>query len=341
MTINCCISGLAVMDNLNLPSGSSSKLSNLRKNIKLRYGQFSAFWQALNLAQKLYLTALVILPFCLDNLISVMVMALAGFATDFWPRLIKLWETLVGKALILLFYAGVTNFAVASAESLVNEVLKVSAGNLAYTLNLSILLHLPIWVLACTIIALLLLQLILPFYMLVIIMLKPFKHTGVSVVSRKSYPVTTTVIQLFLISLIFIKLIMWMANSSGIRPEIHLGLGDSPNSFGLIVEDPAIGELQSDVLQLSESVVLHHSFEKLDWREHLKINAYIQTVKQLIADFAFHYEGSTYSRCAKSIDSSVVELNDYEILEIIPDSTLENGYSFTVKRCTSPAFPAS
>ena len=52
----------------------------------------------------------------------------------------------------------------------------------------------------------------------------------------------------------------------------------------------------------------------------------------------YHFEADDFSRCAKAENSKVVELNDYEIVEIIPDHTMPYSYKFIVKACESPAF---
>jgi 5-methylthioribose kinase len=66
---------------------------------------------------------------------------------------------------------------------------------------------------------------------------------------------------------------------------------------------------------------------------------YQQKVREMIAMFAFRLEADSRSRCNKAIDSNVIELNDYEILEITRDKSAKYGYQFEVKKCISPAFP--
>tara|TARA_Y200000002_G_C22570411_1_gene616397 strand:- start:505 stop:1065 length:561 start_codon:yes stop_codon:yes gene_type:complete len=68
---------------------------------------------------------------------------------------------------------------------------------------------------------------------------------------------------------------------------------------------------------------------------------YFGRSKHLIAMFAFNYEADEYSRCKKAKNSKVVELNDYEIVEITPNETMPYGYSFIVKACESPAFKST
>ncbi len=70
--------------------------------------------------------------------------------------------------------------------------------------------------------------------------------------------------------------------------------------------------------------------------------SYRLMVRMTIANFIYYFEGNQYSRCESEPNSKVVELNDYEILQVLPTAKDESryGYSFDVKACVSPAFPA-
>jgi hypothetical protein len=61
--------------------------------------------------------------------------------------------------------------------------------------------------------------------------------------------------------------------------------------------------------------------------------------QRALADFIYVFEADSRSRCAHSQDSRVIELNDYEFLEITRDKSEENeiGYLYQVKACKSAA----
>ena len=77
--------------------------------------------------------------------------------------------------MLLLFYAVIANFALAGAASVVNEVVGVSSSHFSYTHNFAILLYLPAWTLAISIIALLLLQIFVPFYLFHSVVIKTLR----------------------------------------------------------------------------------------------------------------------------------------------------------------------
>lgn len=87
--------------------------------------------------------------------------------------------------------------------------------------------------------------------------------------------------------------------------------------------------------------VVKEELEQLNLERNYAIvrGFYQQKVREMIAIFAFNLEADSRSRCQKAKDSSVVELNDYEILEITKDQEAKFGYHFEVKKCVSVAFP--
>ena len=58
-----------------------------------------------------------------------------------------------------------------------------------------------------------------------------------------------------------------------------------------------------------------------------------------LAHFIFEYEADARSRCAHTESSRVIELNDYEILQVTQnkDETSEIGFDYQVLACKSAA----
>jgi len=63
---------------------------------------------------------------------------------------------------------------------------------------------------------------------------------------------------------------------------------------------------------------------------------YCNGIRELIALFTYKFEANGRSRCQKSANSVVVELNDYEILEITESDHEKYGYHFEVKNVFLP-----
>lgn len=115
------------------------------------------FWQSLNVAQRCYLFALLALMVFQPEIWIAAIITAIALIIEFWPKFAMAWHTLAGKAIFLLFYAVIANFALAASGSVVNEITGVSASHLSYTHNFAILLYLPIWFVCISILALLLL----------------------------------------------------------------------------------------------------------------------------------------------------------------------------------------
>lgn len=301
-------------------------------------------WFKLSTAQKLYLTALIaLILFQSGSLCALFTMT--ALVIEFWPKFNKLWHSLAGKALILIFYATIANFVLASASGIVNEVTLVSATDFNYTHNFATLLYLPPSALLITIITLLLLQLLLPFYIIALLLIKPFGSKQVKFISQSYSPLLTAVVRFCLTILVFINL---AALAEGISTDaliekIHnLGFDRSAETASTLTKNQKL-------LPKTNSGVNAKFIAQLDREEgdsqpikevntSIEAKGYFKLSKWLIAEFAFNFEGNTHSRCNKAEGSKVVELNDYEIVEITPDNTMPYSYKFIVKACESPAF---
>ncbi len=63
-------------------------------------------------------------------------------------------------------------------------------------------------------------------------------------------------------------------------------------------------------------------------------------LNKLVASFNYHIESMGASSCKLTPPEHLVHINDYEVLVITPDTTQPVGYSYKVRVCDSPAFPA-
>jgi len=322
----------------------NKRLHKLLKYIKTHKvsinNHIKPIWFKLSTAQKLYLTAIIALIFFQSGSLCAL-LTMSALVIEFWPKFIKLWHSLAGKALILLFYATIANFVLASASSIVNEVALVSAADFNYTHNFATLLYLPPSALLITVITLLLLQLLLPLYIIALLLIKPFGSKQVKFISQSYSPLLTAVVRFFLTIFVFINL---AALAEGISTDAlieklqNLGsnssietastknqkLAPKTNSGPNAKFNPQLDKKESDSTPVSS----------------IKAKSYFELSKWLIAEFAFNFEANTHSRCKKAVSSKVIELNDYEIVEITPDQSMPYGYQFIVRACESAGISA-
>ena len=318
----------------------------------------------LSTAQKLYSLAFVILCFG-DQLGWVALLSVIAMGLEFWPLFERVWHSLAGKAVLLLFYAIIANFALSTSAAIVNEVVGVSASHLNYTHNFALLLYIPAWFVVMTALVLLAMQIIIPFYLLLLLMLKPLGITAFRFTQHDRFRKSTAFVRLILAAIVLYHLFLLIDVEhvvdmpDGGIVEIAgvevLNMNASPTrQLGDSLEAAAKDQV-SDVLNLktvettetpiltaaAKKEVVKEELEQLNLERNYAIvrGFYQQKVREMIAIFAFNLEADSRSRCQKAKDSSVVELNDYEILEITKDKEAKFGYHFEVKKCVSVAFP--
>ncbi|AQS36081.1 hypothetical protein Sps_00889 [Shewanella psychrophila] len=310
-------------------------------------GTMSGMLGRLTAAQKLYLLALFLLLFS-DNLGMVAIVTVIALTLEFWPLFERVWHSLSGKAVLLLFYAVIANFAIAGAASVVNEVVGVSTEHFSYTHNFAILLYLPAWIIVMTALAILMLQVAVPFYLFGLLLLKPFGVTGLKLINHNHFRFTTMLIRLILSSVVLYHLVLIASLDNDLSQDIADPDGLVMNELSTQDKEELSKELEKlrkEEETDEESVTFGLSFngndaekkEQVDDYEHVR-GDYEKMVRSMIARFAYQLESDSRSRCEISPDSNIVELNDYEIVEIRRDKSADYGYSFEVKKCISPAF---
>ena len=303
-------------------------------------------WFSLSTAQKLYLAALISVIFFKSWSLCAL-LTMTALVIEFWPKFNKLWHSLAGKALILVFYATIANFVLANASSIVNDVTHVSAANMSYTHNFATLIYLPIWALGITLCTLLIFQFILPFYIIMLLLIKPFGSQSIKYISQSYSPLLTASIRLILafITLSTLYSLVDDRDEATFLSDIENGFyfgrelaSDSPE-----VKEQAVDNLNKRLAKQEPGSPKTEEINELaeSASSFVATEGYFERSKRLIAMFAFNYEADEYSRCKKAKNSKVVELNDYEIVEITPNETMPYGYSFIVKACESPAFKST
>ncbi|MFC3032983.1 hypothetical protein ACFOEE_10660 [Pseudoalteromonas fenneropenaei] len=360
-----------------------------------------AFWLSLNFAQRCYVSATLI---CIVGAMQQhdegfyhlgLFIALIALAQEFWPKFHRFWESLPGKAIILFFYAFVANYALVQAAGLVNDITGVAAEHFPYTHNIAVLLSIPSWFFLTTIIVLLLAQIAMPFYILALLLLRPFGSHALWHPPHYRFPATTAILRFGFCLALLLQLTMFL-QSSGMSKGVNETLNGIASGFnGLIPEDvqnsfdngleisykgvskaeqrnsleltyrnknstelsptsdtelgnsadqqtppnvdltaqPAL----SAVKQESEVKLLELQQQMSREQEELNQQAYDTRLKQFLANFIFFQEADERSRCEHSPDSRIVELNDFEIVEISKDPAQPARYRFEVKPCISAA----
>ncbi|MCL2915125.1 hypothetical protein L2725_15300 [Shewanella corallii] len=312
-----------------------------------------SLWNSLTFSQHCYLVAsigaVVVLYMTSGDVESYSfqflgLLALAGITVEFWPKFLKVWESLQGRALILLFYAVVANFALGNASGLVNEVTGVSAGALPYSHNFALLLNMPVWFFITSLVALLFWQLLMPFYLFLLLLLKLFGMHGLWHPPHYRYVFTTALVRYAWSWVLFTQLWFFghmtgIAGNEGVDADYYAQFTTELTEAIEQEEQLKQQELSAEELQIALDKIAEGK-EELEVMVSRADQFYLRQ-KQLLAWFVFDYEADGKSRCQHPPGSKVVELNDYEILLITDqqnyDTDSEIGYQYQVLPCISPA----
>jgi hypothetical protein len=337
-----------------LPAGVKDKSQRtLDLLARLKHGLFS-----LSLPQKLYSLAFLLL-FINENLVWVALISIIAMGLEFWPLFERVWHSLAGKALLLLFYAIIANFALATSAALVNEVVGVSASHLDYTHNFALLLYIPAWFVVVTAIVLLAMQILIPCYYLVSIALKPLGVQTIRFTQYDKFRKLTAMVRLVLASIVLHHLSMLIDIENTLEltegtvvnlaaplasGEDRLVLQALEEQINKTVAEQTVATNQSkessaDAINAQENDADATDADEIEQGYTSVRLFYKKRVREWIAQFAYALEADSQSRCKKAKGSSVVELNDYEVLEIRQDKRAKYGYRFEVKKCVSAAFP--
>jgi len=361
------------MEKLPSPKHLSNYVSSFYFNLKTRW---LTFWRSLTFAQRLYFTAIILFFIFLNDesevtpgiseneqllndlfspstflMVAIIIVALLS---ELWPKLMKFWDSLPGKAVVLIFYAFIANYALAYAAGAINDITGVSAYHFPYTHNLSLMLSLPSWFFISTLSILLLVPLLQPFYVLLLLLMRPFGLHTMWHPPEYRFPIITSFVRMTLCVMLFLFVLMFTFSSgmmggmttmftnviesfsnttvsNNLTKEIDKELSekDKQEIQGALQE---AGAESSPVLSLSINEGEDGSFSLSERAE-----AYDNRVKAILSYFIYELEADSYSRCQVTEGSRMIELNDYEILEITQLETEVRSYKYEVKPCISVA----
>lgn len=322
------------------------KKQGSRLFLKRRIG-FLRFWVSITFAQRCYFlaTSMLLIQLLLNiesGLFEAIMFgfALVGIVSETWPKFMVLWNSLPGKAVILFVYAIIANFALASASGMVNSITGVSASALPYSHNFALILMVPSWFFVTTLMALVGGMLVIFVYLFFLLLLKPF---GVQRLwHQPGYRfVLSTAVARFVWTLGVALQLGILAGQVGLLSEFS---SDSANP--LITIEETENKRENSESQLTEEQAedvseLERDLTKLLTNAKQKSVDYKKAQRQALANFIYEFEADSRSRCAHPEGSRVIELNDYEILQIEKTADAAEGFVYTVKPCRSAAIGLS
>lgn len=322
------------------------KKQGSRLFLKRRIG-FLRFWVSITFAQRCYClaTSMLLIQLLLNiesGLFEAIMFgfALVGIVSETWPKFMVLWNSLPGKAVILFVYAIIANFALASASGMVNSITGVSASALPYSHNFALILMVPSWFFVTTLMALVGGMLVIFVYLFFLLLLKPF---GVQRLwHQPGYRfVLSTAVARFVWTLGVALQLGILAGQVGLLSEFS---SDSANP--LITIEETENKRENSESQLTEEQAedvseLERDLTKLLTNAKQKSVDYKKAQRQALANFIYEFEADSRSRCAHPEGTRVIELNDYEILQIEKTADAAEGFVYKVEPCRSAAIGLS
>lgn len=315
------------------------RLAHWRQQVALRC---DGVWRQLTIAQRCYLLSVFMLLCALaggdEDGFSVALLGICligAVVAEIWQGFVRLWHTLPGKGLILIFYAVLANFCFAFADSYVNDLIGVKADIVPYSTNLAVMLLAPLWGFLLAFVVLTLYLLVHVLKLTAVFLLRPFGIRSHQVLAG-SYPLATLLAQLICIPLTYVYLT---------AAVLGYATGDTVN-INLHGEEQTVSSQQSGVqpappVASSNEAALARLFgNSTNNGQAMELAPKIGWLYRTVAHFIYHVESLGKSQCQQQGVEHLVHVNDFEVLVITPDATATYGYDFHVRSCASATMPA-
>lgn len=270
------------------------------------------------------------------------ILLLLATAREMWQRFTIWWHSLLGKACILIFYAIVLNFSFAYAESIVNGVIGVRPNIVPYSVNLAALLLAPAWTLIGSMLALQFYAMLHLIKVILLLMLRPLGVKSKHLLDDEVFPVWTLAARIIYLPLVTVILMFTLASYFSGHPEQFLDWEKTT------IQSQDLAKQQLETLEQNQSLT-----EESEQGPQTKVPEFqifidesgfkfptMLWLNKLVASFNYHIESLGASSCKLTPPEHLVHINDYEVLVVTPDASQPVGYSYKVRVCDSPAFPA-
>lgn len=311
-------------------------------------------WQQLHLSQKMYLVAFITMLLMFEDTTSdedsytllIGLTAAIGFSRELWQMFLKLWESYLGKSVILLCYAIIANFTLALAAKKVNQVVGIEPTALIYTQGFTTFLLLPFWLLTFSMIAMTIVLLFMQLWLLFLGALKLIGLYRKRITLDEHFPRLFFVLRIILLPIVLsflLSALIWY----GKQLSFEVKLFDA-NLSSLFAERIELVESNNDVsIELRPESAIQQKTDTY----HLPINPDDEPEQQLeqaltddteytealinkaVAYFVYVFDTFPYSHCEKKPIEHIISIDDDNVLLVKPSNTASTGYSFVVKPC--------
>lgn len=306
----------------------------------IEYTKPLAMWQ------KLYFSAFLIVLFEVVfgaepvDLSFAGLIALAALSIELWPKFVHLWESILGRVLVLATYIIITNFAIAAASHQLNQIVGIDPSSLFYATGFVSVLMAPIWIVTITLIGMFLYVIVKYLWFLFTLipwLIGLYEKTPNKV---EKLPKTTRVAKILLLPVMFMALVSVLELYGDSDEDFISDAVDSFQTGRGAGEDLAEGNTKKAASELAKTDTEAQADSTEKTIEEVSINGVSvnhwgkdNSMNRMIATFVYYVEGFKYSQCEKTDEQErIVTLGEYDILGITPDDS-DVGYQFTVRPC--------
>lgn len=273
-----------------------------------------------------------------------------------------MWNTMLGKSVILILYASTANIALAYAAMQINAITGIEPTPFIFTLGFTTLVLLPVWVTISTTFLFLLFLIAANLWLLIRLPLKLFGFNVQLHWEDKKRAFLTMILRIFLIPFAVVSILTFT------HPYFASYLnGPAPSEVTQKNTMNDFNNVSSDTQAIEEDKTIEDSVEDLNNDLQKQMQGQVQAppqeeaneepadffnmdfgvspedletaksknlfIQRLIAGFIWHFESYPHSHCEKPSNARSVPIDENSVLFVLKDKTTQIGYRYEVALC--------
>lgn len=341
-----------------LPNNQAEPESSLFNRLLSRLSRTVRFYQKPTFVQKIqsltasqyfYFAAIILFVMTVDDgyfdeerFLLVGIVAGLGLLRELWHLFQQVWQRMLGKAVLLVLYAGTANFVLALSAQKINAIVGVEPSPFVFTLGFTTLIMLPFWLISATVVFFSVAMVALNLWLLFSVLLRIVRIKVKVHWEDSSFVFLTMLFRLILIPSVIMTLTHFAtpyANQIALFDAIDNEPGQTINQA--IAKEPPQTETDEAIKQakdtledalLQKKLELEASSESSTETTTKPETAQIRYIDTMVANFVFWFETYPKSACIKEQHQRSLMIDDFSMLVVEPDDS-ELGYSFKVSPC--------
>lgn len=314
----------------------------------------------LTVSQWLYLFAFLLLISSVDQDIEegstlLWVGAIAGFGLirELWHVFNRIWDNILGKALVFVLYAATANFAIAVSALKVNAIAGIEPFPFVFSIGFATLLMLPFWLLIASLLFFSIALVVGNLWLIASVLLRIIRIKVQVHWEDKSFVFATMILRVVLIPYVIMS-VFYMAVPYAeevqlfkdpiqfLKKAVKEDTESNQNAEDILGSDLAQTEPENELSQ-EVSVPTEPPIDN-EPNVNITVSGNLAAVlnqegeessgifDKLIATFIYEFEMYPYSACKKRPEQKSLIINENSVLLVEKDDS-ELGFKFSVAAC--------